>query len=110
MEPLQIVFLGLNILLGVLLVYETIHYKRFLVAHHALISMSKGMQEGFNQIVAHLNKLSNDTLELRQSSALTDQEMNVIRTILSIHSKQLDVQTLDRMFEIVDALRKEDDA
>lgn len=105
MGILEWAILGLIGVLIILLVYETRQYRKYVDATEAVMGMGRGMQEGFNEIVKHLNRLSQDSLELRQNSALTDQELTVIRQVLELHGEKLDMQLLTKLFQTVDKLK-----
>jgi hypothetical protein len=67
--------------------------------------MGASMQAGFNSVVEHMNKLAQTNIELRQDAALKDQELAAMRAIVKIHSKQLRLEELDKLFVGVDKLK-----
>ncbi len=103
---LELSLLGVIAILILVLSYETIQYKKYVIAKNALFSMGVGMQEGFDKVVTHLNILSQDSLQLKQDSALTDQELVLVREILNMHSKQLHSEKLMKLFERIDKLKE----
>lgn len=105
METIQIIYGALSLILIFILIYETKNYKEYLQAKHGLMSMGASMQAGFNSVVEHMNKLAQTNIELRQDAALKDQELAAMRAIVKIHSKQLRLEELDKLFVGVDKLK-----
>ena len=99
------VILVLIAVLVVLLAYETRQYRKYVTATDAVMAMGHSMQVGFNQVATSLNKLAQDSIELRQDSAMKDQELIVIRQILSLHGEKLEMNTLNALFTAVDKLK-----
>lgn len=106
---LEYVLMGVIVLLIAVLAYETAQYKKFLIAQTALHHMGEGMQEGFKNVVMHLNSLAQDTVQLKQDSAVTDDELVVIRTLLDIHSEKLELKDLMKLFNKIDRLKAVED-
>lgn len=110
MGILEGVLVGVIILLTVTLLFEAAQYKKFLVAQRGLMAMAAGVQEGFIAVIDHMNRLSAENLGIKQDSALTDQELIVIRTILDLHSDQLEMTQFKKMFAAVDRLKAGEDS
>ena len=105
MGILEGVLVGVIILLTVTLLFEAAQYKKFLVAQRGLMAMAAGVQEGFNTVVEHMNRLSAENLGLKQDFALSEQELTAIRTVLDVHSSYLEMTQFKKIFVAIDKLK-----
>ena len=105
MNILESALLALIVILFFTLIFETIQYRKFILAHRALMGMGAGMQSGFDTVVEHLNRLTQENVELKEYSDMTDKEIAIVRTILDLHAEKLEMQSLQKLFNKLDKLK-----
>jgi hypothetical protein len=106
LQAVQLIVIGV---LFITLVYETMQYRKYVNATRAVMGMGMGMQEGFTTIVDNLNRITQENVQLKQDSALIDQELVIVREILDLHGEKIDMKNLMKMFNRVDKLKENED-
>ncbi len=79
------------VVLGILNVVETIEYRRYRKAAHAVIALANSMQESFNQVTSYLNRNNAQLNTLGQSQLIAEQDINFIKAVMFIHSQALNL-------------------
>lgn len=97
-----ILLVGGAIVLGILNVVETIEYRRYRRAAHAVIALANSMQESFNQVTNYLNRNNSQLNTLGQSQLISEQDINFIKAVLFIHSQALNLN-MGKNFKLNDA-------
>ena len=91
--------------LGVVFIVEIYEYRKYVSTGRSLLALGAGMQESFTQVVNNLNSLHEGLIELKQDTALAEQEMVIVRNLLEAHSESLQFKNTQKLFDLIDKLR-----
>lgn len=107
MEPIAIgVFTVAAIALGILIVVETIEYRRYRKAAHSVIALGESMQVAFDQVAGHLNGMTAQAGAMGKGILEIEQDIILLKTLVQIHGEVLKMHGINMTFELNDKLRK----
>lgn len=99
------IIIVVSIILVLVLFVELRGYRDFINAAESLTELTTVFQSSFVNISTTANKVAEDQLNIRQGLSIIEQEMDVIRTVLEIHSESLNITKLDKIFKQIDELK-----
>lgn len=98
------------VVLGVLNIVETIEYRRYRKAAHAVIALAESMQVSFDEVVKYLNRTNSQVMDLTQNQMISEQDIGFIKAVIFVHSQALNLN-MGKNFELnqefIDKIRKD---